>query len=57
MIQMYEEEPLVKMTGTKLTQTEYDYIVTVSKEKKWSVAQVLREIVRDAMKQEIEAVA
>jgi hypothetical protein len=54
---MYEEEPLVKMTGTKLTQTEYDYIVTVSKEKKWSVAQVLREIVRDAMKQEVEVVA
>ncbi|MHA1401964.1 MAG: hypothetical protein ACTSQE_16555 [Candidatus Heimdallarchaeaceae archaeon] len=57
MIQMYEEEPLVKMTGTKLSQSEYDYLLSISKEKKWSVAQVLREIVRESMKQEVKAVA
>ena len=51
---MYEEEPLVKMTGTKLTQKEFDFILEKSREKKWSVSQVLREIVRDAMKQEVE---
>lgn len=54
---MYEEEPLVKMTGTKLTQSEFDYILSISKEKKWSVSQVLREIVRESMKKEVEVPA
>ncbi len=54
---MYDEEPLVKFTGAKLTQAEYDYLLSVSKEKKWSIAQVLREIVRESMKKEVEVPA
>ena len=51
---MNDKEKLEKMTGTKLTSSEFDFIKQIAEEKKWSVAQVLREIVREKM-QEVSA--
>ena len=52
---MSDKEKLERMTGTKLTTSEYDFIKQIAEEKKWSVAQALREIVREKMKREAVA--
>ena len=57
MIQMSAKEKLTEMTGTRLSQEEFDFVKQVANEKEWTIAQVLRKFVRDQMKQEVEVVA
>ena len=54
---MNSEERLEKMTGTKITSSEFEYLQQIAEEKKWSIAQVIREIIRESMKQEVAATA
>lgn len=49
---MSVKEKLSIMTGTRVTQEEYAFLSNVAEKKKWSIAQVLREIVREKMKME-----
>ena len=53
---MSEKEILNKMTGTRLTEEEFEFVENYALEKKWTVAQVIREFVRDK-KNELEVEA
>lgn len=53
---MNGEEPLVKIVGAKITQSEYDYVLNISKEKKWSVSLVLREMLKEQMKPNVKTI-
>ena len=53
---MSEKEKLSQVALTRLTEDEYSYIESIALQKKWTISQVLREMVRDN-KQEVVATA
>ena len=44
---MGEKEKLSQVALTRLTEDEFSYIESIAEEKKWTISQVLREIVRE----------
>jgi len=52
---MSDKEKFTEVALTRLTESEYSFIENISKQKKWTISQVLREMIRDKMKEEVVA--